>query len=154
MSVRHRLAAVGLALVTLGVLGAPASAATGGGAGCARQFDAAVGRYLSTTDDRDAAAFNRLLHEDVVGILPGGTVFTGKAELAGFIDSFFARTDWTQTFSLRHKAVDGCSTGFVLFDSVYAEPAAGYHQQLAIGLTWTRENGRWLVLADQNTEVG
>lgn len=152
MSVRHRVAAVGLALATLGVLGAPASAA-GGGSGCARQFDAAIDRYLSTTDDRDAAGFNRLLHEDVIGVLPGGTVFAGRAELAGFIDRFFARTDWTQSFSLRHKAVSGCSTGFALFDSVYAEPAAGYRQQLAIGLTWTRENGRWLVLADQNTEV-
>lgn len=47
----------------------------------------------------------------------------------------------------------GCSTAYVLFDSVYAEPAAGFRQELAIGITWTREHGRWLVLADQNTEA-
>ena len=46
-----------------------------------------------------------------------------------------------------------CSTGFVLFDSVYAEPAAGYEQKLVIGLTFTREHGRWQLLGDQNTEV-
>jgi hypothetical protein len=49
--------------------------------------------------------------------------------------------------------VTGCSTAYVLFESVYAEPAAGFHQELAIGITWTRVHGRWLVLADHNTEV-
>jgi hypothetical protein len=46
-----------------------------------------------------------------------------------------------------------CTTGHVLFESVYAEPAAGFSQTLMIGVTWIREHGRWLVLADQNTEV-
>ena len=116
------------------------------------RFDAAVQTYLRTTDQRDARGFNALLHRDVTGVLPGGIVFNGRTEMAGFIDSFFARTDWTQTFDLKRRTAD-CETGYVLFESVYAEPAAGYSQTLMIGLTWTREHGRWLVLADQNTEV-
>ena len=72
--------------------------------------------------------------------------------MAAFIDGFFARTDWTQSFDLKRKVAD-CDNGFVLFESVYAEPAAGFSQTLMIGITWTREHGRWLVLADQNTEV-
>lgn len=115
-------------------------------------FDAAVQTYLRTTDQRDARGFNALLHRDVTGVLPGGVVFNGRTEMAAFIDSFFARTDWTQTFDLKRETAD-CETGYVLFESVYAEPAAGYSQTLMIGLTWTRERGRWLVLADQNTEV-
>lgn len=157
MSLRHRAAAAGLALAALAVLGpaaaaAPATTSTGSH-GCGRQLDAAVDRYVATTDDRDARGFNALLHRDVTGVLPGGTVFAGKAEMAGFIDGFFARTDWTQSFEHLRTAVNGCSTAYVLFDSVYAEPEAGFRQQLAIGITWTREHGRWLVIADQNTEV-
>lgn len=150
---RQLFLAAGLALAALTVIGPTAAATPHQPAGCGRQLDAAVDRYVATTTDRDADGFNALLHRDVTGTLPGGAVFAGKAELAGFIDRFFARTDWTQSFELRRTSVSGCATAYVLFDSVYAEPAAGFSQQLAIGVTWTREHGRWLVLADQNTEV-
>jgi len=121
--------------------------------GCERQFHEAVREYVETTDDRDAEGFNALLHPDITAILPGGIVFAGKEETAAFIDQFFARTDWTQSLTVRRTTVDGCATAFVLFDSVYAEPASGYRDDLVIGITWTREHGRWLVLHDQNTVV-
>jgi uncharacterized protein (TIGR02246 family) len=155
MSLRTRIIATGLALVAAagGATAATAApSATASGTGCARQFAAAVDTYVRTTDDRDARGFNALLHRDVTGVLPGGAVFSGKREMASFIDGFFARTDWTQTFAEKRRSAD-CDTGFVLFESVYAEPAAGFSQSLMIGITWTREHGRWLVLADQNTEV-
>jgi uncharacterized protein (TIGR02246 family) len=139
-----------VAFVLAGTGSAAASGPTGSKGNC--HFDAAVQTYLRTTDQRDARGFNALLHRDVTGVLPGGVVFNGRTEMAAFIDSFFARTDWTQTFDLKRETAD-CETGYVLFESVYAEPAAGYSQTLMIGLTWTRERGRWLVLADQNTEV-
>jgi uncharacterized protein (TIGR02246 family) len=155
MSLRHRIVAVGLALTAIGTVTTAGSAAAAAAAtnGCGRQFDSAVSSYLRTTDARDARGFTALLHPDVVGVLPGGTVFDGKKAMAGFITTFFARTDWTQTFSLKRKVVSDCESGYVLFESVYAEPAAGYSQKLMIGVSWTREHGRWLVLADQNTEV-
>jgi|1185.fasta_scaffold58530_2 uncharacterized protein (TIGR02246 family) len=156
MSTRLNAAAACLVLAAIAAVGpaaAPASAAAPAASGCGRQLDAAVHRYLATTDRRDAAGFNALLHRDVTGTLPGGTVFAGKADMAGFITRFFDRTDWTQTLEPRRTTRTGCATAYVLFDSVYAEPAAGFSQRLAIGVTWTREHGRWLVLADQNTEV-
>ena len=153
MSLRTRIAAIGLALAAVGGGTAAATAATDAGAGCARSFDAALRTYVRTTDERGARGFNALLHRDVTGVLPGGAVFSGKRELAAFIDRFFSRTDWTQTFAEQRRSAD-CDTGYVLYESVYAEPAAGFSQTLMIGLTWTREHGRWLVLADQNTEVG
>lgn len=155
-SLKHRAIAVGMALAVLGgvtVAGATANAdSESHGSNCKRQFDATVQTYLRTTEERDARAFNALLHRDVIGVLPGGTVFHGRTEFASFITTFFAREDWTQTFELKRRVAD-CSTGFVLFDSVYAEPAAGYEQKLVIGLTFTREHGRWQLLGDQNTEV-
>lgn len=158
MTPRTRVAAIGLTLAAIGggITGTASATTAAGGppdSGCGRQFDAAVAGYLLTTDARDASGFTALLHRDVVGVLPGGTVFDGRPAMAAFVDSFFARTDWTQTFALRRSVVTGCETGYVVFDSVYAEPAAGYRQKLVVGLTWTREHGRWLVLADQNTEV-
>lgn len=141
-----------VAAATLAGTSAAASASAHPAPGCGRQFDAAVQTYLRTTDARDARGFNALLHPDVTGTLPGGTVFTGKAEMAAFVDRFFARTDWSQTFDVR-RLTSSCETGYALFDSVYAEPGAGFSQNLVIGVTWTREHGRWLVLADQNTEV-
>jgi len=155
MSLRTRIVAVGLALAAIGGATVAGSAAAAGhpGNGCGRQFDSALSSYLHTTDARDSSGFNALLHRDVVGVLPGGTVFDGKKAMAGFITTFFARTDWTQTFVLKRKVVSDCESGYALYESVYAEPAAGYRQKLMIGLTWTREHGRWLVLADQNTEV-
>lgn len=151
MSLRTRIVAIGLALAAAGG-GTAAATAAESGAGCGRSFDAALRTYLHTTDERDARGFNALLHRDVTGVLPGGAVFSGKREMASFIDGFFARTDWTQTFAEQRRSAD-CDTGYVLYESVYAEPAAGFSQTLMIGLTWTREHGRWLVLADQNTEV-
>jgi uncharacterized protein (TIGR02246 family) len=153
MSPRLNAAAACLVLAAIAAVGPAAAPASAAASGCGRQLDAAVHRYVATTDRRDAAGFNALLHRDVTGTLPGGTVFAGKADMADFITRFFGRTDWTQTFELRRTTRTGCATAYVLFDSVYAEPAAGYSQQLAIGVTWTREHGRWLVLADQNTEV-
>jgi uncharacterized protein (TIGR02246 family) len=151
MSLRTRIVAIGLALAAVGG-GTAAATASPSGTGCARSFDAAVRAYVHTTDERDARGFTALLHRDVTGVLPGGAVFSGKAEMASFIDGFFARTDWTQTFAEQRRSAD-CDTGYVLYESVYAEPAAGFSQTLMIGITWTREHGRWLVLADQNTEV-
>lgn len=119
---------------------------------CAAQFDRAVERYVATTDARDADGFNALLHPEVTAVLPGGYTLLGRTEVAGFIDGFFARTDWTQTLEVRHTAVSGCDTGLVLFDSVYTDGDGAV--PLAIVITWTHERGAWRVIVDQNTVVG
>ncbi len=142
----------------LAALGAPVAADAaptergGDHAGCERKFDAAVQTYVETTDDRDAAGFNALLHADVTAVLPGGYTLVGRGEVADFVDAFFARTDWTQTLEVRHTAVAGCDTALVLFDSVYTDGDGAV--PLAIIITWTYERGEWKVLVDQNTVVG
>jgi uncharacterized protein (TIGR02246 family) len=157
MKLRQRAAVVLAAVAAISsglVAGSPAPASQGKAIGCERQFHEAVRTYVATTDARDAEGFNALLHPDVTAILPGGTVIAGKQETAAFVRQFFARTDWTQSLIVTRTSVQGCATAFVLFDSVYAEPATGYQDNLMIGITWTRERGRWLVLHDQNTVVG
>jgi hypothetical protein len=73
----------------------------------------------------------------------------GKDETMGFIEPFFEASGWTQTFDELTRHVEGCRSGFVLFDSVYTED--GTEVPLVIGLTFTRERGRWLVLQNQDS---
>jgi hypothetical protein len=118
---------------------------------CARQFDRAVRAYVTTTDRRDAPGFNALLHPDVTIIFANGGVLSGKPDSAAFIDDFFADPGWTQTFTELRRRVEGCRTGFVLFDSVYSVPAEDRASPLVIGVTFTYAHGRWLVLHNQDS---
>lgn len=119
--------------------------------GCVKQLTHAVRAYIRTTDQRDARGFERLLANDYTAILPGGTVLAGKAAGSAFIDRFFARTDWAQTFSETRRAIEGCRTALVVFNSTYTDEDGAV--PLVIGLSWTYRDGQWLVLQDQNTVV-
>ncbi len=143
--------AAALAVLLVPVLALPATAGSGGGGhrGCEREFDRAVAAYVETTDERDVDGFAALLHDDVTAIFANGGVLYGKDQTMAFIEPFFETPGWTQTFTELTRHVEGCKSGFVLFDSVYTE--AGTEVPLVIGLTFTREHGRWLVLQNQDS---
>lgn len=119
---------------------------------CVRQFNEAVQAYVDATNRHDVRGFTRLLADECTIVLPGGTVFAGKAAGSAFIERFFARTDFTQTFTVKRHMVSDCSTASVLFDSTYTDGDGAV--PLVIGLTWTYRHGEWLVVQDQNTVVG
>ena len=153
MTIRPARAAA-LAVLLVPALAIPATAGSSGGGhghghGCERSFDRAVDAYVETTDERDADGFAALLHEDVTAIFANGGVLYGKDQTMGFIEPFFEAPGWTQTFDELTRHVEGCRSGFVLFDSVYTED--GTEVPLVIGLTFTRERGRWLVLQNQDS---
>lgn len=118
---------------------------------CRYQFDGVVRAYVKTTQAHDAADFNALLDRDATVIFANGGVLSGKKEVAGFITDFFADPGWTQTFTKLQQHVQGCRSGFVLFDSVYSVPAADRVSPLVIGVTFTYRKGRWLVLHNQDS---
>ncbi|MFD9911025.1 YybH family protein [Streptomyces sp. NPDC059063] len=120
---------------------------------CAAQFGSAVRAYVDATRDRDTERYERLVHDGYTIVFADGEVREGKADSMEFIREFFADTGWNQTFQETRRVVSGCRTGFVLFDSVYTRPADGYRAHLVIGLSFTREHGRWLVLHDQNSRL-
>lgn len=129
-----------------------ASQQTTAGNYCELSFAAAVEDYRRTTFDKDADGFNDLLHPDVAAIFADGSTLLGKEATAGFIDSFFADEEWTQTLDVVHTAVDGCRSGFVLFDSVYTPSPSSDGVPLAIGVTFTFQRGEWLVLHNQDSD--
>jgi ketosteroid isomerase-like protein len=145
--------AAALAALLVPALAIPATAGSSAGNGhgdqCELSFDRAVDAYVETTDERDAAGFAALLHEDVTAVFANGGVLYGKDQTMGFIEPFFEAPGWTQSFDELTRQVEGCRSGFVLFDSVYTED--GTEVPLVIGLTFTRERGRWLVLQNQDS---
>lgn len=120
-----------------------------GAVGCAAEFDKAVQAYVDTTHERDVEGFEALLDDDVTVIFRLGEVLYGKEATMGFIEPFFEATNWTQSFDELTRVVRGCRTGFVLFDSVYTEN--GEPLPLVIGVTFTYERGRWLVVHNQDS---
>ncbi|MGI5525715.1 nuclear transport factor 2 family protein [Micromonospora sp. CA-259024] len=120
--------------------------------GCARAFDRAVQAYVETTARRDLDGFAALLHPDVTSVFASdGEVLDGKRATVDWLRGFFADDSWTQSFSVAKQTVVGCRTGFVLFDSVYAVPATGTRVPLLIGVSYTYQHGRWLVLQNQDS---
>ena len=98
-----------LAALAVGV-GAPAvtSARTSPPNHCTASFADAVEDYRQTTFEKDADGFNALLHRDVTAIFADGSTLLGKEATAGFIDSFFADEEWTQTLDVVLTEVEGC----------------------------------------------
>jgi len=54
---------------------------------------------------------------------------------------------WTELY----RFVDGCSTGFILYDATYDIPSIGFHQRALTTVTYVRQGGKWLSIADQGT---
>lgn len=157
---RHarELTAVGAVVATLSLGGAgnaghalaPVNAGDAVGT-CEHRLDQAVGTYTDTTHNRDADGWASVLHPDVTVVFAGGDVLYGKQQTMDWARGFFADPHWTQTFDERTRVVDGCRSGFVLFDSVYTSAPGADPKPLVIGLTFTYEHGRWLVLHNQDS---
>jgi hypothetical protein len=119
---------------------------------CEHSFDRTIDRYVGSHPIRDVDMLASTLHDEWTVIFADGELLVGKEEgLAWVREEFFSDPSWTQSFTEVRRVVRGCSTGFILFDSIYEQP--GYRTHLMIGLSLTYERGRWLVIQDQNSRV-
>ena len=50
-----------------------------------------------------------------------------------------------------YRFVDGCSTGYILYDAIYDIPSIGFHQRALTSVTYIHVGGGWLSIADQGT---
>lgn len=164
---RIRTAVLGLAVATLAAMPSAAAAAeTADAAGsepatgdpqwtsrfCEHRFDRATRTYRETFPARDLATLGDLLHEQVTVVLADGTVVLGRDRAIDALTPFFEDPRWTQTFDEVTRVVNRCRSGFILFDSVLSFPS-GFTRHTLIGLTFTFEHGRWLILHDQVTPL-
>ena len=52
-----------------------------------------------------------------------------------------------------HRFIAGCRTGYVVYETWYEDPARGVSQHALTAVTWVRERGRWLAIADQGAPL-
>lgn len=152
--------AASLALVTMTpavVEAAPAPAATSASVGCTRQLEAAVQTHLNAITNRDLDAYAATLHDDIVLILPNGSRIEGKDAVVALHEELFADTSWRQDFLDVQSQTFGCKTAWtrVEYNYIVFNPDGtelGRAHSL-FTLSWTREKGKWRVIADQNTRI-
>lgn len=118
---------------------------------CERIFDTAQRIDMESFRDYDAQAFRDIHTSDSVTIFASGAYRVGidavMAALAGHFTGREAIWEWTEL----HREVKGCDTAFIIYDTTYSLPSAGFSQRARVGVTYTFERGRWLAVFDQST---
>ncbi|MEU0561215.1 nuclear transport factor 2 family protein [Dactylosporangium sp. NPDC006015] len=119
-------------------------------------LERALEEHLGALERKDLAAYAATLAEEVVLILPNGTVVDGRAAMVEFHREMFADDTWTQERTVRKVTLAG-STGWVLIEylwtTVDATGAVESQTRAYFTLTYALVDGRWLVVADQNTRL-
>jgi uncharacterized protein (TIGR02246 family) len=115
----------------------------------------AVARHLAAIADRDLPAYAATLHDDVLVVLPTGAQLHGRAAVVDFHRDFFADLDWSQELAeVRFVATD--DTISTLHEATYrdvdrvGEPVL---KRFLVGLVFTQNDGEWLLLHDQCTQL-
>ena len=138
--------------VTPVALGAPGDAPRG-----CKSFEATLSQHLNAIGDRDLAALEPTVDDSVTLIFPSGRIRDGKEAFMAFHEAWFADLTWRQPVEVIRTNVQGCKTAWVLVDYHYQDlddagnVISDSHAMFA--LTWTFKQGRWVVIADQNTPL-
>lgn len=151
-------------LATAAAIGGASMAATAGGSfagpdaaravggGCARSFDAAARLDMESFRDYDAETWRDLHHPRAESILASGQRFVGidqiMAAMGGHFEGREAIFEWTELSRFVDRT---CHSGYVVYESRYRLPSAGFDQTTTTTVTFVRERGEWKVLIDQGT---
>ncbi|GGS46297.1 MULTISPECIES: nuclear transport factor 2 family protein [Actinokineospora] len=111
---------------------------------------AAIEAHLTAIVERDLAAYSATLHPDVTVVVPSGRVMTGAAEVAAFHAEWFAETAWTYRTVTRHSVTTAVSAVRVV-EVTYVDHPGAEPSRFVMGLTFTRQDSRWLLIHDQCT---
>lgn len=150
---RHLLLAVGLVVALGGVSAAsasdPADSATA--AGCARQFELAQKADMESFRDFDEWTFRAGHDPRAVTVFASGAVRFGLDAIMAALHPHFVNRNAVWSWTELYRVVDGCKSAFILYDTNYDIPSAGFHQHALTGVTYTHVGDRWLSIADQGT---
>jgi hypothetical protein len=150
---RHLLLALGLVLALGGVSAAsasdPADSATA--AGCARQFELAQKTDMESFRDYDEETFRAGHDPRAVTVFASGAVRFGIDAIMAALHPHFVNRNAVWSWTELYRVVDGCKSAFILYDTNYDIPSAGFHQHALTGVTYTHVGNKWLSIADQGT---
>ena len=145
-----------LALFTASLLAlalSPTASAVDAGTaeGCARQFETAQRLDMESFRDFDAETF-RAGHDDrAVTVFASGAVRYGIDAIMQALASHFANRNAVWSWTEKYRVVDGCTSAYILYDTVYEIPSLGFRQHALTGVTYTHVGNAWLSIADQGT---
>jgi len=119
--------------------------------GCARSFDEAQRLDMESFGRFDAEAFRAIHHPEATAVFASGARRMGIDAIMDALAPHFANRNATWTWTELHRFVDGCRSAYILYETWYAIPSEGFSQHALTGVTYIREHGRWLGIADQGT---
>lgn len=147
-----RLVLAAALIATLaGVPAASASDASATAEGCARQFEEAQRIDMESFRDFDEETFRDGHHPDAVTVFASGAVRYGLDAIMTALHPHFVNQNAVWSWTELYRVVDGCRSGFILYDTVYAIPSIDFSQHALTGVTYTHDGDRWLSIADQGT---
>ena len=131
----------------------PIAAAEGNAtaAGCARQFEEAQRIDMESFRDFDEATWLAGHHPEAITIFASGARRQGIDSIAATMHSHFVNKVAVWSWIELYRFVDGCSTGYILYDATYDIPSIGFHQRALTSVTYIHQGGRWVSIADQGT---
>lgn len=119
---------------------------------------ATLDRHLAAINARDLdALLDTITHKPALTtILPNGQVLETREEYRKLHVEWFAERDWRMVFDVQDVREFGdVGIARVKYDSQARNAAGGYDSQriALLSLAFTREDGEWRLVYDQNTVV-
>jgi hypothetical protein len=163
---KMRLALAAAAAVAAGVASPAAAAASPAGAGsaaaadggsgtsnnrCAREFDEAQRVDMESFRDYDLETWKAGHDDDAITVLAQGLWFQGRDRIAAVLHRHFEDREAVWTWTELTRAVDGCKTATILYDTTYRIPSRNFSQHALVSVVYTRKHGKWLSVIDQGT---
>lgn len=120
---------------------------------CARQFEVAQRMDMESFRDYDADTFRAVHDERAITVLGSGATLVGIDAIMTAFTSHFANREARWSWTERYRVVDGCSSAYILYETVYEIPRIGFRSRALTGVTYTYDRGKWLAIADQGTPL-
>ena len=120
-------------------------------AGCAREFEEAQRVDMESFRDFDEPTWLAGHHPEAITIFASGARRQGIDAIAAALHAHFVNKTAVWSWIELYRFVDGCSTAYILYDATYDIPSIGFHQRALTSVTYIREGGKWLSIADQGT---
>jgi hypothetical protein len=117
---------------------------------CDLAFDSAQRLYVESFGRYDADTFRSLLHPEVVTVLADGQIRRGVESVMAAMAAHFDGRVGVWAWDELHRFVDDCRLAHIVYQTEGRVPPHEAERALR-GITYVREQDRWLVVADHAT---
>ncbi|HEX5039114.1 MAG TPA: hypothetical protein VFW95_03150 [Candidatus Limnocylindria bacterium] len=126
-------------------------ASDGGALGCSRDFERAQRTDMESFRGFDARTFREGHHPEAVTIFASGERRMGIDAIMEALTPHFEQRTASWRWVELHRFVDGCRNAYIVYETWYDDPGRAISSHQLTAVTYVRERGRWLAIADQGT---